>query len=255
MQLMNMRVLKPKRIVDINRITSFHYIREEETFLAIGQLVRYRDLMESELVQEKCPMLLKAVRLIGHQAIKNRGTVLGSLAYADPRAELPTVMMALGGQLTAADRDQQVELDPSEFFQGMNQTALLPTQYLREARFPKIRAREGNAFLEFSIRYNDPAIVSAAVSVLTDESGVVTQIRGALGGVGSIPIYFEKEADSLLGSKAEQNAVDDAVEGVVAGLQPSDHLFASAAYSKELAAHLLKKGVLEAYEEAVGKEE
>ncbi|AJY73498.1 FAD binding domain-containing protein [Paenibacillus beijingensis] len=254
LQLMNMRVLKPKLVVDINRIESFHYIREEETSIAVGPLIRHRDLVKSDLVRTKCPMLSKAVRFIGHQAIRNRGTALGSLAHADPGAELPTVMTALGGELTAAGLNERMEIVASRFFQGVNQTSLLPTQYLQEARFPKIRAGEGHAFHEFSMRYNDPAIVTSAVSIFTDEFGVVTRIRGALGGVGSTPVYFEPEAASLVGAIADEKAAADAAERVASGLEPPDHLFSSAAYRKELAVHLLKKGIMEAYTEAVRKE-
>lgn len=255
MQLLNMRVLKPKLVVDINRIGGFHFIRDQDTTFAIGPLVRHQELLESEVIRSWCPMLSKATRFIGHRAVRNRGTALGSLAHADPGAELPTVITALGGQLVAADRDERQVLEARQFFKGINQTSLLPEQYLREAVFPKILDGEGHAFFEFSMRQNDPAIVAAAVSVFTDESGIVTRIRGALGGVGNKPVYFEQEAASLVGTKGEERAISGVAERIAHVLQPSDHLFASAEYRKELTAYLLKKAISEALTKSVRKEE
>lgn len=251
LQLMNQRLLQPEMLVDINQIEEFHFIRDQGTSFAVGPLIRHQELVDSAMVREWCPMLSKAARFIGHRAVRNRGTAVGSLAHADPNAELPTVIVALGGELVVADQWGRRTIQSRQFFLGINETVLSPGQYLRAAVFPKLGPREGHAFVEFSIRKNDPAIVAVAVSIFTDEFGVVTRVRGALSGVANVPLYFEDEAHPLLGTKGEKGVVQDVATRLASGLRPPDSLFALAEYRRELAAYLLRQAFKEAYAESV----
>lgn len=177
--LLNFRLARPGHLVDINRILGLNQIREVDGGLAIGAVARQSEVEDSELVARVCPPLRQAVRLVAHRAIRNRGTVCGSLTHADPAAELPAVLLALGGHVTAASRRGRRRIAATELFQGVFETALEADEVIVEAWFPGFAG--SFAILEESRRQGDFAI-----------AGVVrVEDRLALFGVAPTPVLAD----------------------------------------------------------------
>src|SRR5947199_5524627 len=147
--LLNMRLAGPVYLVDINHISELHYIEPEDGYLAIGATVRQRQVERSALVQEQYPMLVEAVQHIGHMQIRNRGTVVGSIAHADPAAELPALLTCLNGEVVAQSMSGERVIKAGEFFTGYLSTSLASNEMLTEIRFPWIPPQAGYAFMEF----------------------------------------------------------------------------------------------------------
>ncbi len=177
--LLNFRLARPAHVVDINRVRGMDAIYERDGGVAVQALVRQADVEDSELVAHVCPLLAAAVRLVAHRVIRNRGTVCGSLAHADPASELPAVLLALGGQVIARSTRGERVIPAGEFFRGVFETALAPDELLVEAWFP---ASSGAfAVMEESRRHGDFAI-----------AGVVRAAdRLALFGVAATPVLAD----------------------------------------------------------------
>src|SRR5947209_6387720 len=160
--LLNMRLAGPVYIVDINHISELHYLETEDGYLSIGALARQRQVERSILVQEQHPLLVKTIEHIGHMQIRNRGTVVGSIAHADPAAELPALLTCLDGEVLAQSIRGERVIKAQEFFTGYLSTALEPNELLVEARFPWVPEQAGWSFMEFARRSGDYALVGAA---------------------------------------------------------------------------------------------
>src|SRR5437773_10399201 len=156
MPLLNFRLARPSHLVDINRIGGLDAIYERDGGVAVQALARQAGVEDSELVARVCPLLTAAVRLVAHRVIRNRGTVCGSLAHADPASELPAVLLALGGHVIARSARGDRTIPASELFAGVFETALEPDELMLEAWFPA--SRRPSAILEESRRHGDFAL-------------------------------------------------------------------------------------------------
>ena len=250
--LLNFRLARPRHLVDLNRIPSLDYIREDDGAVAVGAMTRQRAVERSPLVRERCPLLAEAMPLVGHFQIRNRGTVGGSLAHADPAAELPAVVTALGGALVARRAGGQRVLPAERFFVAYLTTALAPDELLVEARFPAPPPRSGSAFLEVSRRHGDFALVGVAAVVTLDEGGVLTHAALALTGVGPTPVLAEAAAQLLVGDRPTPRAFEAAAREVSGGLRPDADLHASAEYRRHVAGVLARRALARAVERAGG---
>jgi carbon-monoxide dehydrogenase medium subunit len=177
--LLNFRLARPAHIVDINRIPNLDRIYERDGGVAVQALVRDADVEDSELVARVCPLLATAVRLVAHRVIRNRGTVCGSLAHADPAAELPAVLLALGGHVVARSTRGERTIAAADLFTSLMQTSLTPDELLVEAWFPSASGRF--AIAEESRRHGDFALAGA----------VRAGDRLALFGVASTPVLAD----------------------------------------------------------------
>jgi CO/xanthine dehydrogenase FAD-binding subunit len=243
MPLLNFRLARPAAVVDINGVKELDYLRKEDSCLAIGALVRQRTAELSELVAESCPMLAEALPLIGHFQIRNRGTIVGSLAHADPAAELGAVAVALGAELKIKGPGEDRIVPADQFFISYLTTALAPNELLVEARFPTARPRTGYAFAEFARRHGDFALVGVAAVVEQDQAGRCSDVRLAFTGVGPVPLLFTDEKGQLRGELLTLKAMNAFAEYVAAGLHPESDLHASAEYRRELAAVLAERAL------------
>ncbi|MBI3964102.1 MAG: FAD binding domain-containing protein, partial [Chloroflexi bacterium] len=171
--LMNMRLARPGVIVDLNRVSGLDYVREHDGGLAFGAITRQRVAERSDLVRARNPLLAEAIPFIGHTAIRNRGTVGGSIAHADPASELPAVAAALDAEMVIRGPEGERVATPDEFFLGYLTTAIEPTEILTEVRFPAWPAGAGWCFLELSRRHGDFAIVGLGVMVVMGSNGSV----------------------------------------------------------------------------------
>ncbi|MBW2445935.1 MAG: xanthine dehydrogenase family protein subunit M [Deltaproteobacteria bacterium] len=248
--LLNMRMARPEFLIDLNRIAELQYIREEAGWLAIGAMTRKRAVEESELVRQRQPALLAATQLVGHPQIRNRGTVGGSMAHADPAAEYPALALLLGVELRVAGPGGERRIPAADFFHGYLATALEPTDVLTEVRIPVLDPGTGWSFLEVARRHGDFAMGGAGATVRLDASGKLSEVRIALFGVGAAALRLHDVERELVGEQPGEALFQDAGARASQGLEdPLSDVHASAEYRRNLA-RVLTVRVLE---EAVGR--
>jgi CO/xanthine dehydrogenase FAD-binding subunit len=250
--LLNFRLVRPTYLVDLNELPGLAYVRSENGRLAIGAMTRQRAVEVSDLVGERCPLLADAMPQIGHFQIRNRGTIGGSLAHADPAAELPAVVAALDGELVVRSRTRQRTLKAEQFFVAYLTTAAEPTELLVEVRLPAVPPRTGAAFVEVSRRHGDFALVGVAASVTLDEAGVCTGCAIALTGVGPTPVVARDAARALIGVTPTPEAFEDVGRRAAAPLRPDGDLHASSEYRTHVAGVLTRRALARAAERARG---
>ncbi len=240
--LLNMRLAAPAYLIDINRLSELNYIQPEEDYLAIGATVRQAQVERSALVRERHPLLIEAIWHIGHMQIRNRGTVAGSIAHADPAAELPTLLACLDGSVLLQQSGGERLLKADAFFQGYLETALEPQEMVVEVRFPWVDPRAGRAFLEFARRSGDYALVGAAAVLTPGEDGTCQQAQLAYSGVAGAPVRATDVEHLLVGSTLDERTLDEA-----ARLAPSlvseamSDIHATAEYRRVLVAELTRR--------------
>lgn len=248
--LMNFRLVRPQHLVDLNGLGELAGIREDNGHLVIGAMTRQRAVETSALVSERCPLLAEAMPQIGHVQIRNRGTVGGSLAHADPAAELPAVVAALDGELVVRSARGRRVIKAEQFFVGYLTTAAQPGELLVEVRLPAVPPRTGTAFLEISRRHGDFALVGVAATVTVDEAGVCTGATIALTGVGPTPVVAREAARALVGVKPTPEAIEAVGRRVSDGVRPDSDLHASSEYRKHVSGVLTRRALAQAAERA-----
>jgi CO/xanthine dehydrogenase FAD-binding subunit len=241
--LLNLRLTKPKLLVDLNGISGLDGIRETPEGLAIGAMTRQSKLEHSLLVRQRCPLLAEAIRYIGHVAIRHRGTIGGSLAHADPAAELPALALALDAKFAIAGRGTNRVISAEEFFLDFLTTALAPDEILRQIVFPIIRPSSGYALEEIARRHGDFAIAGVVVIVDLDGAGKIAEARVALFGVAPTPMRARQAERALVGREPNDSAIGDAASLLEEVLDPPGDIRASSAYRKHAAAVLLSRAL------------
>jgi carbon-monoxide dehydrogenase medium subunit len=244
--LLNLRLARPECLVDINRIRALDSLTEEGGWLRVGAGVRQRAVERASEVHRAVPLLAEAVRFVGHPQIRNRGTVCGSLAHADPAAELPAVAVALGARLVAQSTAGVRELPAEEFFVDPLTTALRPEELLVEARFPCTAPGWGWAFLEVSNRHGDYALCAVAAGVRVEGERVV-DARLAYAGAGPVPVRLREAERAAVEGGTWEEAVRAAAEEARARLRPDGDIHASAEFRRHLAAVLTTRALRAAY--------
>lgn len=244
--MMKLRLARPAALVDINRVRELAYVRPEDGGVAFGALARLEEL-ESAAVRERCPILGQVARDIAHAAIRHRGTVCGSLAHADPAAELPVVALALDAELVATGPGGPRTIPARDFFVTYLTTALAEGEILTEARFPALRPGTGWGFVELARRPGDFAIVSAA-AVLDVEGGVIRKARLALGAVGDRAVRCPEAEAALAGKAGGRAAFESAAALAAQPLDPPSDVHGSAAYRKHLARVLAARALTQAWQ-------
>jgi len=250
--LLNMRLAGPAVLVDINAVQGLDGISAWDGGVSIGALVRQSTLEHADVIRERMPLLAEAATLVGHPAIRHRGTVGGSLAHADPAAELPAAFVALEAELTLQGPRGQRVLGADAFFTGNLTTALAPDELLVEVRVPGVPPRTGSAFLELSRRAGDFAVCGAAALVTLNSSGRIDRVRLALCGVASGPIRARAAEQALVGELPEQNTLAGAAQRVVDDIDPPSDIHGSAAYRRKLAVVMTRRALEVAAQRAGG---
>ena len=233
MPMLNMRLAEPAILIDIARLPNRASIREEGGAIEVGAAVTQAALEAWPPLAARAPLLARALPFVGHVQTRSRGTVCGSLAFADPSAELPLCLAVLGGAVVLRARRGVRTLPAAAFQTGLLSTACLPDEMLVTARFPAAAAGTGYAFAEFARRHGDFATVAIAASA--DARG----LRVGVGGVADRPVV--RDWPVLSGA-----ALDDALDALARSLDAADDVHASARYRRELVRRLGRKTVLEA---------
>ncbi len=249
--LMNFRLAQPAHLVDINPVAELDYVRRVDGELAIGARARQSAVERSREAADLAPLLVEALGWVGHEPIRHRGTVVGSLAHADPAAEIPAVALAMDARITAATARSEREIEAADFFSGPFTTALQPGEMALEVRFPVWPDRTGHAFLEFARRHGDFAIAGAGVLVSLRE-GNIDRVAIALCGVGPTPTRARGAEQLLLGRSPDPALLVSAAEAAVAGLQPAGDLHGSSDYRRKVAKAYVRRALSLAIERAGG---
>ncbi len=248
--IMNFRLARPEVLIDINGLKELEYIREDSDEIVIGALTRERDVEVSALVRQKCPLLAEAISHIGHVPIRNRGTVGGSVVHADPSAEIPIALCALGGTIRALGPTGEATFTPEEFFVTYLTTALEPSQVLTEIRVPALPRGTAWAFQELCRRSGDFAIVAVAVILYMDEKGSCTEARIALGGVAPTPVRASQAEALLAGQRVNDQLIAEVARAAIAATEAESDYHASAEYRKDMTRVLVQRAVTEAMKKA-----
>jgi aerobic carbon-monoxide dehydrogenase medium subunit len=225
--LLNMRLLQPEAVIDVNRVPGLSEIEEGEGDVTVGALTRYCQVEWSPTVGARLPLLAEAVGLIGDRQVRSRGTVGGSLAHADPTGELPLAALALDATVIVRGTDGTREVPAAEFFLGPYFTVLEPAEMVTSVRFPY--GRTVSAIVEHTRRHGDFCVIGVA-AVGEPANGGWKSIRIALSGVSPIPFVGAELSDTRL----EPDVVEGAAEACVEGSDPSDDVRASADYRRHL---------------------
>jgi CO/xanthine dehydrogenase FAD-binding subunit len=252
---MNFRMAQPAVLVDVNRVPGLDGVRQENGGgLKVGGMVRQRQLERDGLVAEVAPLLHETMPFVAHPQIRNRGTIGGSLAHADPAAELPVITVALDAHFRLQRQGGERWVAANEFFQGMFATALEPEELLVEVEIPAMRPGTGVCFQEVARRRGDYALVGIAVLVTLDESGVCRRARLVYLNVGEGPVDAQQAAHLLEGSPITEQAIEAAAEqAATQEIDPVGNMHASADFQRHLARVLTKRAVRTAAERAMEK--
>lgn len=242
--LLNLRLASPSVLVDLRRVDELagEPVIDGE-FVRIGAMTTDADVERSGVVATECPLLAEALPFVAHRTIRNRGTVGGSLAHADPAAEVPAVAMAAGAELLVRSVRGSRTIPVQEFFTGYFTTTLAPDELLVDVRFPRGGRNSGSAWAEFAPRNGDFAIVGVAVMLQIDADGAISSANVVCAGVADRPWCATAAASALLGQPPGQDLFAEAAALASRDCTPQDDLMASAGYRKQLVALLTSRAL------------
>lgn len=233
---MNFRLAQPELLIDLGNLDELRGIREcEHGGLMIGAMTTHREVERSELVARHTPLLAEVMPWIAHAQIRNRGTLGGSLAHADPAAELPSVMQVLGAVMHARGPDGERTIPVDDFYVGLFTTDLEPDELLTAIEIPPVAAGSRCAFEEVARRHGDFALVGVAVIIEPDEDGAIAGARISLLSVGDGPVLAERAMEGLVGRKLSDEAIRAAAREAAEDLDPPDDIHASPEFRRHLA--------------------
>ena len=244
--MMNFRLVSPAVLIDIRKISPPDAIEEAEGHVRIGALTRHRALETSGLIADRFPVLTAAMKHVAHLAIRNRGTIGGSLCHADPAAELPAIAMLLDARISVARHGSERVIEARDFFEGALWTAVGDDEIVTHIDIPLLPPGTGWGFHEFSRRHGDFGLAGAAATV-TVSAGRATETRIALLGVGDTPVRAHAAEQLLTGGGFEPDKLAAAAAAVRVGIDPTDDLHASADYRRHLAGVLAERALVDAW--------
>lgn len=250
--MLNFRLLAPAVLVDLNRIPGLDGVTEQDGGLRIGALTRHRTLETSEIVKARFPVLNAAMQFVAHLAIRNRGTIGGSLCHADPAAELPTMAVLLDAEIEAAGPKGERVIAAQDFFESALSTTLEEDEIVTGVRLPGLAARTGWAFEEFARRSGDFGIAGVGVTIALD-GDAVTEARVALLGVGQTPLRARAAEAVLQGQQQDAELIAAAAQAAASDAEPEDDLHGSADYRRHLVGVLTRRAVEAAWRRALGE--
>ena len=248
---MAMRLGRPEHIVDVNRVAELEFVTRSDGTLRVGALTRHRALERDELIAGAAPLLTRAAPYIGHFQIRNRGTLGGSLAHADPAAELPAVAVALDAGIEVRSARGTRHIPAGEFFVSAFTTALEPDELVTALHVPVWGPGSGFAVAELARRQGDFALAGAACGVQL-RGGRVTRAAVGLFGMGAVPVRARAAEQALTGASVGGVDLDGLARDAVAPLRPASDAHGSGAYRRRAGAHMIARALGRALAEAQG---
>jgi carbon-monoxide dehydrogenase medium subunit len=247
--LLALRLAYPEVLIDINGIAELSGVSAADGWVTIGAMTREYVAEESETVADAVPLLAAALPFIGHEAIRSRGTIGGSLAHADPAAELPAVARALDAEFVVRGPAGERVVPAAEWFEGYLTTSRRPDELLVEVRFPAAEPGSGVSFQEVARRHGDFAIAGLAASV-TLSGGAISDARLAFAGMSDVPVRAAAAEDLLAGERPSAGLFEEAARRATDGTDPPGDLHGSPEYRKKVAAALVRRGLQAAVDNA-----
>jgi aerobic carbon-monoxide dehydrogenase medium subunit len=246
---MNFRLATPSVLVDLNAIPDLAYVQTQpDGGVRIGGMTRHHTLEKSDIIARSAPLVRDAMPFVAHLAIRTRGTIGGSLAHADPAAELPAVMAALDAEIVVQGSGGSRRVRAEDFFVGLFTTSLEPGELVTAIEIPAMASRSGWAFEEVSRRHGDFALAGVAAVVTCDDAGRCTGARIALLSVGDRPMLAANAASMLAGQTPSSEAIEAAAEAAAAqDIDPTSDIHASAKYRRQLARVLTRRALTRAF--------
>jgi aerobic carbon-monoxide dehydrogenase medium subunit len=243
--MMNFRLVKPGRLIDINRLPGLDYIRLEGNEVAIGALARHAGVKASSLVARHVPLMHAAYEWIAHAAVRNRGTLCGNLCHSDPASEMPAIMLVCGAVMVVQSQSQTRRIAASDFFLGMYETAIRPDEMLVEVRVPVATAGQSFGFEEVSMRKGDYAwaVVACTATVAGDK---FTNVSVAAAGIGTRAVRLPSAEQAASGKAAAQATCDAAGQAAYDAVQPFGDVANSAQYRRDLVRALVSRTLAQA---------
>jgi aerobic carbon-monoxide dehydrogenase medium subunit len=248
---MRFRLAMPEVLIDINGVDGLDYLRESNGHLAIGAMLRESSLEESALVQEKYPLLADAARVIADPLVRNRATVGGNLAHADPANDHPAVMLAYNAEMVALGPNGTRTIAVDDFFVDLFENALADNEILTEIRIPTPGSQTGEAYLKMERKVGDYAISAVAVQI-TMNGNTCTAARIGLTNVSPVPMRAKNAEQALIGKPITDEVLEAAGQAAAAECDPSPDLRGSVAYKRDLTRVMTKRTIRKAVERAQG---
>jgi aerobic carbon-monoxide dehydrogenase medium subunit len=251
--LMKLRLANPKLLIDLRRIPGLGGIRQKDDQIIVGALSTHYQIESSELLKEKCPLLPQTAHAIGDVQVRNRGTIGGSLTHADPSADWPAAMLALGGALKLSGPKGDRTVQAEEFFLGPMTTAIEPAEILTEIRVPTFARGCGSAYLKMAQQASGFAIVGVAVWLKTGQQGRCEDIGIGVTGVSDKPFRAHGVEQRLRGNKLTPKLIEESVSQIAEGVEPLEDLHASAKFRAHLARVYTSRAIQEAAKRVRGR--
>jgi CO/xanthine dehydrogenase FAD-binding subunit len=251
MPMLNFRLARPSILVDINRIAGLAYVEATDATVKVGALTRHFALETSPVIKEHLPIVTAAMQHVAHVAIRNRGTIGGSLSHADPAAELPMMALLLDARIGIQSLRGRRVADAGEFFVTSLMTSLEEDEIVTDVEFPKLVPGTGWAFEEVARRAGDFALAAVGVTIGVRD-GKCEHVRIGLMGVGETPLRADGAEALLRGQELSDTLLEDAAASIRSAIEPNTDLHASSDYRRHLAGVLAKKAVKDAWRRASG---
>lgn len=251
--IMKLRLAAPKVVVDLNRVRDLSGIREEGNAVVIGSMTRHREMERSRTIRDHFPLLSDAASILADPLVRNRGTVGGSLAHADPASDWGTTLLALGAELGVRGPKGNHTVPIDAFFKDSFTTALAPNEVLTHVRLAKPAARTGSAYAKLKRKTGDFATVAVAATLTLDAASAAHHVRVALGGVGPTPLRAVRVEKALEGKPADASALARAAHTAPQDARPTEDLRGSVEYKKAMVEVYTHRALARAFERAHGR--
>jgi len=249
--LMKLRLAAPRYVIDLGRLRGMSYIRQEGGHIIIGALTTHAEIAGSALLRGKCPLLPETAAEIGDVQVRNRGTLGGSLAHADPAADYPAAILALDAEIVAASTSGTRTIPAAEFFVDMLTTQLRPGEILTQVRVPTLAPRTGTAYAKLHQPASGFAIVGVAARVAVNK-GKIEDLAVGITGVGPRAYRAEAVEKALRNKKPTPRLLADVARHAAQGVEPLSDLHASAEYRRQMAAVFTRRALERAIARAQG---
>lgn len=253
--MMKLRMASPPHVVDLWWLEGFDAIREADGELRIGALATHRALAQSCVLSSRCPLLAKAASSIADPQVRNLGTIGGAVAHADPSADYAPALVALGATIVISAREGARKVAAREFFHGLLETDLDPTEMVTEVRVPVPAAGTGWDYLKLSRRASDFALVNVAALVVVDHEGTCVRSEVVIGAVDVVPLRAQRVSAALVGRRLDAEVVAAAALATELGAEPLSDVHADAAYRREVAPVCVRRALLAAASRAGASED
>jgi carbon-monoxide dehydrogenase medium subunit len=244
--LLKLRLASPKLLIDLSRIPELKGVREQDGKVVIGALTTHYQIESAALLKKRCPLLPETAREIGDVQVRNRGTIGGSLAHADPSADWPAAILALGGELLIIGPKGERRLSVNELFLGPMTTAIEANEVLAEIRVPTAQRRSGSAYLKMAQQASGFAIVGVAVSLRVDAKGCCEDVGIGVTGLSDKPFRAHAVEERLRGNKLTSKLIEASAAQVAEGVDVLNDLHASAQFRQHLAKNYASRAIRQA---------